>query len=700
MLLGLAAAVIPIIIHLTHRRRAREIPFAAIDFLLLQDKRVARRFRLRQLLVLLLRTLLIAAVPFALAKPFVETAAPLPVTLSSPTSVVLVVDDSASMRYRVDDERLLERAKERALALLEELPPSHNVAVVTAARPARVVVGPLTFDRVAVRRALRAIVPTERGTDVRGALRLAEQTLAESKLARRQVVLLTDLTVGGWPDLAPPWVSGHPPELHIVDVAEGVPLVNVGIVRAAARKAGGPTAGEYELMVTLRNEGPVEWHDLVTLRIGGRTFTGYLKVPAGEEATKTFRLDAERLGERFGTVEIAHDALPLDDVRAFTLGRPQQVRALVLNGAPRSVPYRDEAFFLDRALRPEREADVGIVPVTMTVDEFSAAQLEHSDVVVLANVGTLSTQQVADLTDFVRGGGGLLVTAGDNITPESAALLGELLPFPVRGVREAGPAFLPGGATRFAPPRGEHPIFTPFLRAAESSLYGAQVRRYLLLDAAPRVGTETLLTYRDGAPALVERTLGDGRVLFLTTTIDRDWTDLPIRTSYLPLVQEMIRWLGSRGAARGPVAALVGEAVEIAVPKRTTRVELLRPDGTRGVFARDPASSDPPPVALDDLDRSGLYLLDIHVSGTDPYVEKRVIAVGPDPRELSLARVSAPDVLAALHHPDAGYAPEALTAESAPARRAAADARTRYWPPVLLGLFALLLFETWLVVRG
>lgn len=32
--------------------------------------------------------------------------------------------------------------------------------------------------------------------------------------------------------------------------------------------------------------------------------------------------------------------------------------------------------------------------------------------------------------------------------------------------------------------------------------------------------------------------------------------------------------------------------------------------------------------------------------------------------------------------------------------RRAADARTRFWPPVLLGLFALLLFETWLVVRG
>jgi hypothetical protein len=700
MLLGMVAAAIPLIIHLSHRRWARELPFAAIDFLLMQDRRVARRFRLRQILVLLLRTLLIAAVPFALAKPSSESVTRLPLLLGMPTSVVFVVDDSASMRYRTDDGTLLERAVDRTAGILDELPRSYNVALVAASRPARVLVGPLTFDRGAVRASLRGLRATEGGTDVHGALRLAEQLLAESKLGRRQVVLLSDLTVGGWPDLVPPWTTAYPPELHVVDVAEDVPLANVGIVRAVTRRVQAPGAARYALAATVRNDGPEEWNDLVTVRVGGRTFTGYLRVPPGEKATKTFHLEAGGLADRAGTVEIAHDALPLDDVRTFAVGRPRQVRALVLNGAPRSVAYRDEVFFLEHALRPERELDAGIVPVTMTVDEFSPAQLEHTDVAILANVGRLAPEHVAALTEFVRGGGGLLVTAGDNVTAEDATALGELLPLPVRGVREAGPAVVRTGFTQFAPPLEEHPLFPPFLRSPGSSLYAAQIRRYLLLDAAPRQGTEVLLAYRDGAPALVERALGEGRVLFLTTTIDRDWTDLPIRTSYLPLVQEIVRWLGRRGATRGPLVALVGESVSVPLPRRTTAVELTRPDGSVTAVPYDPAA-DNAAVVLDTLDQSGLYQLDIQVGGTDPHVEQRRIAVGPDPRELSVERVSAAEVRAALAHPAAGLAPGgAASSATAAVQRATEAARTRFWPPVLLGLFALLLFETWLVVRG
>ena len=694
MLWGLAAGAIPLIIHLSHRRWAQEIPFGAIDFLLLSDKRLARRFRLRQLLVLLLRTLLIAAVPLALAKPYTASPAPLPVATASPTSVVLIVDNSASMSYRVEDETLLERAIERLSAVIDELPQRHNVELITAARPARRVVGSLTFDHRLVRDALRAVPSTERSTDIFGALRLAERILSESRLPRRQVILATDLTKAGWPDLAPPWVTPHPPALHLFDVVEGEALPNVGITELRAEEVrGGPELG-VELHVTVRNQSDAPWHDLVTVDIDGRTVTGYLKVPQGESATKTFRLDAERSRTRAGRVEIAGDALALDDARDFAVGVPSQLRVLVLNGAPRSVPYLDEVFFLERALRPERGAGASIVPIVMTVDEFSAAQLPHTDVVVLANVGQLADEQVAALEGFVRKGGGLLVAAGDNLTPEASEALSPLLPLPVRGIRHAGPAVGADGAIQIAPPTVEHAVFTSFLRYPASSLYRARVHRYILLE--PSAGeASVLLSYTDGAPALAERRLGEGRVMMVTTTIDRDWTDLPIRTSYLPLVQQIVRAIGPAEAAV-PNAVFCGDPVRVPVPRQVVSIEVRRsPDGEPVRYEWEPEAATAAHT-LQGLDHAGLYEITFHGIDADSVGPRHLVAVGPDPEELDLSRVSAEAVLASLRVPGAGLAPGTPDAEPL----SGADARSRHWPPLLIALFALLLFETWLVVRG
>ena len=117
LLVGMLAGLIPIIIHLINRQRARLRRFAALEFLLLSDKRQARRLRIRQLLVLLLRVGLLMAIPFALAKPYVQPdSQDTSANVRAPGAVVLVLDDSMSMQARrADGTPLLEAALARAL---------------------------------------------------------------------------------------------------------------------------------------------------------------------------------------------------------------------------------------------------------------------------------------------------------------------------------------------------------------------------------------------------------------------------------------------------------------------------------------------------------------------------------------------------------------------------------------------------------
>src|SRR5262249_5798882 len=75
LLFGLAAAAVPILIHLFTRKRPREVPFSSLEFLAEVNRSEIRRLRLRQWLLLLLRTLAVAALALAISRPALEGSA-------------------------------------------------------------------------------------------------------------------------------------------------------------------------------------------------------------------------------------------------------------------------------------------------------------------------------------------------------------------------------------------------------------------------------------------------------------------------------------------------------------------------------------------------------------------------------------------------------------------------------------------------
>jgi len=98
VLLGLLAAALPWLIHRIGRRRARPVAFPAMELLLRAEREVSARRRLREILLLLLRTLVAAALPLAFARPFAEVRSDLPAATIRSQSAVIVLDDSVEVR--------------------------------------------------------------------------------------------------------------------------------------------------------------------------------------------------------------------------------------------------------------------------------------------------------------------------------------------------------------------------------------------------------------------------------------------------------------------------------------------------------------------------------------------------------------------------------------------------------------------------
>jgi hypothetical protein len=578
-LLGAAAISVPVIIHLIGRHRAPRRSFAALDFVLRCDRRLARRVHLRQLLLLAVRALLVAGIAVMMAKPYSEVESDLPALGGGAQSAALILDDTLSMRRRVAGQTLFYRAQARAQEIVTHLGGGADVAVLQLSRPSRPLV-PLTRDARKVRSAIDSMKAGYRHATLGPALVQAARILAGSVLPERHIFVLSDMAAHGW--AASPEKLAGGAQLHFVDLARGLDPENHAVVDLSAVPAEALGPRSMRIVARVCNFRGKAVTLRVTLSIEDKQVArGLQPLEPWACADKAFQHTFQRGGVYSATVSLDGDDLREDDERYLVTEVESQIRVLLVNGAPNPIRHRDELFYLEAALHPPGVRGQPILAKSIPVNEPGQLQFSLYDVVVLCNVATLPEPRRAELDAFVRRGGGLLLAPGDNVDPESFnRALGDLLPQRLRGPVSAAPPGSGESALRVGRIDGEHPIFSSIWTEADGAgLRSARFFRVYQLSPDTRTDRKVLLWYEDGAPALLETRRGQGRVLLFTSTLDRDWSDLPIRPGYLPLVQQMIRYL-SRVPLQGPRRSVyVGTTESFELSKGTKEVRLSGPSG-------------------------------------------------------------------------------------------------------------------------
>jgi hypothetical protein len=654
LLLGLVAAVLPWLVHLIGKRRATPVRFAAMQLLLRSEKRISARRRLRELLLLAARTATAASLPLIFARPFTERAADVPAASLESQSAVILLDDSASLRRARGGGALFEQAKSKTLSLVRQFPTDSELAVVLASQGSAAPMAELNPERSRVLQAVEGVTCSARPADFTAAMRRASLILAGSPRPKRRIFLVTDLQAAGWEE-----GSGLPqrgaPEVVVLDVGGGAwdnrAVVDVRADPAAEAGAGGVAVtakiadfsarGVSGLGVTLKLDGVVVAKGFVDLSPGGTVTKRFVHVLAAGSGSAH---DVE--------VEIDGDAFRTDDRRMTHLELARTVRALVINGDARTVDKDDEPFFLERALKA---GDHGASLTTVLPDDVPLDGLGAYTAVFMLNVAQPSPALATALSRFVEGGGGLFLSVGARVEP---ALWNErlfkLLPQPLAVARTA--AALPGQhagetlddrqAEGLAPLDRRHPLLANFPPHGEG-LVSARFFKYMLLEPVPDSPERgVILRFESGAPALVERQVGKGRVLLLSTTVDREWTDLPIRPGFLPLMQESARRLVGDSDNEAIPALLVGQPRELVLAPDDRRLEVTRPDGSVWV-ARNETPGVGRTVAFSDTDEPGVYR--VRAAGPDGSLTPRAadgFVVNVDTRE------SNPALLAADKRPD------------------------------------------------
>ena len=674
-LLWLSLAI-PIIIHLVHRRKAKPMAFSTLRFLQMVDQRVARRQRLRELLLLALRILLLAALIGAIEKPMLRTGSGGGSTV--PTTVAILLDDTASMQAVEQGSSAFARARDAALQALDGLKNEDAAALVLATsagdppepalRSSAASAGgeePPTTALPELRAELSRMECGYGTAELSAPLRRAIGSLALSSNPLKEIYILTDMQQNGWTDALKDAAAQVPKgvPLFIVDVGADV-SENLAVQEVDFGVKANVVGAPATCWCRIRNAGARRMERKVSLFIEGQKVAEQpAAVNAGGTQTLTFRHVFDRAGDFGGWVEVEPDELPADNRRYFTVQVIEKLPVLVVDGAPSPIAYRDGAFFLRLALEGSAVAGRKLSPIeARVVTDAEAASLRFEDYrcVILADLPRVEERLAGRLKDYVKAGGGLLIFCGERVdaaafnaalaTPDLAGG-GVLLPAPLGPVMTAS-----GEHSFFRIQRTDtsHPIFRDI--SAETDLGTARVSSFLSTEMPKEGGAASsaksgasVIVEMDGGPLLLERKFGAGAVVLCTSSCTPAWNNLPVKPYFVPVLHQIVYYLSrTRGAVE---STPVGTPYLLKLPNTsapvTVEFSLPAPAGKPAAkeAIENPASIlniKSAPVAGENLaalretGRPGVYTAVFNVSGA---AQRQLFAVNTPSEETELARL-------------------------------------------------------------
>ncbi len=572
-LIGLIAALLPILIHLINRKKAVRRVFGPMRFLLQSQKRKAPGFKARQFVLMSIRVVLVALLAMALAKPFFLSDSGLTASERLPSATVIVVDNSFSMEARWSEAR---DALEKELSSLR----TWDQVVVITTNPTVPIQkekkieesNKLSNNHDVVRDYAETILVSKEKGNVAAAIERASKILTASELPNHRIAVISDFSMGGFPTHVKP----NQPITDPVDEYRIRPKTteNIALVSVTYEQSGDARDNLWLIRATLKNFGTVPRSEQIELEIDGKSVAGaQISIPPNGIATHVFRHVIEGKERVRGRVRVSEaDQISFDNVSHFVILLRKKINVLVVNGEPNSISHRDEAFFLERALNPMGSINgtESNINVSVTTREgLETRMLNDYDVVSLANVSRVSPATGKRLLTFVEDGGGLFIAMGDQVDPTAYNQhLEALLPKPLRGLKRLANRADPDAPvkiTRIATMKTSHPIFRVFELPGGTSIRDTEVFSYMLLEPSPPGLSDTIMSYKDNAPALLERRVGRGSVIMLTTSVDDEWTDFPFRTSFLPMMRRISQHLAKRVNSFDKKAIHIGDEVELEI---------------------------------------------------------------------------------------------------------------------------------------
>ena len=593
MLVGLAGISLPVLAHLLSRKKYDVVDWGAMQFLEL-GRRTRRKIRLEEFLLLLLRIGLISVVALALSRPWASGGFFSSLLSSQGRDVILVIDGSHSMSRQDGNQTPHANAIQAAQDFLDTLRPGDTVALYDARDQLRPVITPPTRDLNSVRTALEQL-PKPGGTSfLASAASDGVQALASTSNLAREVVLFTDMQAKCWATnddvlwrrfgdlLDQPKVR---PRVFTMDVSETKDEPDSNYYVGKTKISRELTVAEFPLRISAqihRTGGVTAETRRVYLEIDGQRLgeqTQKHTIQPNGEVSVEFDYRFDSTGSHLISVVIDDDDLPGDNRSDVAVAVTKALPVLLVDGDFADDPTQRETFFARAALSATDNEHPWVQATVVRAENFSSDDLRDKSVIVLANVWPMTDAQITSVREFVESGGGVLFALGDQFEVDAANNQlfrdgASLLPASLQAIHDDVDS--ENGVSL-----DNDSLSLPWVERFQTRFDGGltdvrfknwwhvfPARETQLTDKTrtprPEHGAAVVdARLSTGEPFIVSRRFGRGQTMLVTSALDADWSTMPARRDFVPLLHEMLFRLAA-GQSRRNVNA--GDALLLSVP--------------------------------------------------------------------------------------------------------------------------------------
>jgi len=514
----LSLASIPLIIHLIQRIRLKKVHYSSLFFLSETKRETFSWLQLKEILLLIFRTLFIFFLFFSLARPYLKKKI---VASQYEASRIIILDDSYSMSFNNN----FAKAKNSAKRLVKELRKGSEAAVLLSSDNTKT---SLTSNLNYLDNFLDSVLVSNSGNGLQSVFDHAYNLLQNSTLPRKEVFIITDLQKRAvMPVINRITQITNRPEITIIDVGSK-DVSNVGIEEVALSPSMPTEDFPSKLKIKIKNFSNISEKRSVSTALKFSQAESVIQsirteVTINPTETKTLTLDAEirKPGIYRAEIILSPDSLDNDDKRFFIAAIPPKTSILLL------YENLDDIKYVEMALKTSY-FDIGIAKI----NTLRQLNLKRYKAIGLFSPSSLTLADWQRLGYYLLDGGGLFICYNREMKEKQwdKALNTDLKLNGVQAIIKS-PGFVTIEKVNY-----QNPVTEIFQDVDLST-----AKFYSYWDASELSQSNVLAYFSSGKPFLLEDK--NRKLIIALSAFDIQTTDFMFKATFLPMIHRIFTYL-------------------------------------------------------------------------------------------------------------------------------------------------------------
>ena len=603
VLFGLLAASIPVLIHLLNLRKLKKIDFSTLTFLKELQKNKIRKIKIKQLLLLALRVMIILFVVLAFARPTLKGISIGGASSAAKTTAVFILDNTFSMSVVDNNGSYLNQAKETIKLLLNQLQEGDEAALILLSNPpvgnSRISEIKPTSNLADFKKQVEAADISYYSGNLNDAIVEAAEILSKSQNFNKEIYLLSDFQrdriyeQSSLSNLGE--ILNDKVKLYSFNYS-GKDVFNIGIdnlkVNTQIFEKDKPVS--FSITVTNYSSKPAQ-NTVVSLFINNeRSAQQSVNLNPGETKILTMEASVKSTGYIDAFAEIEDDDILQDNKRFTSFYVPADIPVGVFSEEIQDAKY------INLALTAGEDNTLKITE--KNINQISSFDLNQFDVLIL--IGPDNFNDFSALKSFINNGGGLFIMPGSKSNPENFKnALSEIgLPEPSG---TAGKINSANNEVTFENVDLNHPVFRNIFSKDKKKLESPDIYYHYKIYAGSK--GRDIISLVDRTSFLSEYKTGKGKVFLLNTAPVLSWTNFPLKSIFVPLINKSVFYLSSKDKAESN--NLVGNSINIDVSNQSVpQIKIERPNKSEE-YVNLNELNNPNYITYDNTSLPGNYLV-------------------------------------------------------------------------------------------